>query len=209
MNLKNSKGFAEVVLLGYVVAGLILFFVPNPISSAVGIGIRPNKTVQTQSTVEKVDFIKRDLLGRPVPEEDGSYLTKTTISQAASDKDIQQKVSIWEQLRSLPVLYLILMGLGGFLPVVAGLMAKFNAGIKKRWKEATKEKETLMTDTKKIIVGLDRAFATVPLTLAGSRLPGEVDRAALATKIIEEMKYELGDFYNDSTKELVRSVRGA
>ena len=206
--MKNNKGLADIAILTYVVVGLIVLFVPNPVSSALGVGIRPNKTVQTQSTLEKVDFLKRDLLGRPVAEADGAYLTKTTISQAANDKDIQQKVSIWEQLRSLPILYLILMGLGGFFPVVAGVMAKFNATVKKRWQSVMNEKESLKSDTTKIIKGMDKAFSRIAPVLASARLPGEIDVAALADKIEDEMKWELGDYYNDSTKKLVREVRG-
>ena len=77
----------------------MLFFVPNPVSSAVGIGIRPNKVV------EKVELIK-DAQGNPV-----AY--KTTSS------DIQQHVGFFEWLRSLPVLVLVLMGAGIIFPPLA------------------------------------------------------------------------------------------
>ena len=82
----NRKGIAEVAILLYVIAGLALLFIPNPVSNAIGIGIRPNKTVQT----DKVTLIN-DKDGNPI-----------AYRQVMLNDDIQQRVSFWEWLRSLP-----------------------------------------------------------------------------------------------------------
>ena len=174
----NNRGIVAETLLVYVLLGVVAFFVPNPVSSAVGIGIRPNKTVQRDSIVERVEFIK-DKDGNPIA-------TKTTTTRAASDLDQQQKVSIWEQLRSLPILWLILMGLGGFFPVVAGVMAKINRSVKNKLESIADNRDVLNEEAKKIVRGLDKAIATIPETLAGEKLAGEVDRAALAKKITDK-----------------------
>lgn len=125
--MKNNKGFAEVVLLSYIIAGLILFFVPNPLSNAVGVGIRPNKTVHT----EKVDLIKQD----------GQVIGTRTVTQ---DDDVQQRVGFWEWLMSLPIMVLILMGLGIIFPPVSLVLGKIYSSLKK--------------ETKRIVVSVDKAL---------------------------------------------------
>ncbi len=197
--IKNNKGIAEVALLGYVIGALVLFFVPNPISSAVGIGVRPNKTVLKDTYKETVDLIK---------DKDGNIIGQRTVSQSAlSDVDEQQRVTLWEQISSLPIFLLVLVILGGLFPPLGIALAAIWKNAKKAVNKIAGEKEVVMSDTKKIVMGLERAFATVPLTLAGTNLPGEIDRAALARKIVDEMKWELGDYYNDSTKALVKSFK--
>ena len=126
-----NRGFVETTLLIYVIAGLILFFVPNPVSSSVGIGIRPNKTVQT----EKVELIK-DKDGTPI-----AYKTTT------SDKEIQQRVGFFEWLRSLPALVILLMGLGVIFPPISLFLGNIY--------------RTLKSDTKRIVVGVDDAMKKV------------------------------------------------
>ena len=101
--MKSQRGVAEVALLVYVIGAMFLLFVPNPVSSAVGVGIRPNKTVYK----EKVELIK-DEQGCPIA-------TKTTVS----DDDIQQRVGFWEWLISLPIFVLLLMGAGVIFPAIA------------------------------------------------------------------------------------------
>jgi len=190
---KNQKGFAEVVVLYVVIAGLVALFVPNPISSSLGVGIRPNKTVQTQVSKERIELLK---------DKDGNVIaTKTYTDDSTSDIDKQQRVSIWEQLRSLPILFMLLTGAGVIFPVVGVRLFALYRGIKKEFLSHK-------SDTTRIVKGLDAAFATVPKTLAGTSLPGEIDRAALSDKIINAMKSELGYNYNDSTKTLVRSIKG-
>lgn len=197
----NRKGF---VVEGALVIGLLstfaLLFVQNPVSSALGIGIRPNKTVQIQSSEQKVEFLKRDLVGRPVAEPDGSYLTRTTVAQRSLDTDKNQGVSLWEQIRAIPGLLILLVLFGIGSPVVGGRLWALYQGVKK-------ELMSYHTDTKKIVRGIDLAFLEIPRVLAGANLPGEIDRVYLAEKIESAMKSKLGDIYNDSTKELVKKIR--
>ena len=129
--MRNNKGLAEVAILTYIIIGLALLFVPNPLSSSLGVGIRPNKTIQT----EKVELI-RDKDGNPI-----AY--KTT----SSDKDIQQQVTLWEQIRSLPILILLLSGLGVIFTPIAVFLQKV--------------KSSLLNDTKRIVRGVDAAMDEV------------------------------------------------
>ena len=200
----NEKGIAEVGLLIAVIVGMFALFVPNPISSSLGVGIRPNKTVQKLNTVEKVELLK-DEKGNPILSADGAYLVRRSLQESAIDLDKQQKVSIWEQLRSLPILWLLLMFLGGASPIIAGVMAKINATIRKKFQITTKERDQVLDDAKKIVKGMDAAFATVPFSLSG--IPGEINREQLANTIIERMKMELRGAYNDSTKNLVKNLK--
>ena len=126
--MRTNRGFTEVALLIYVIAGLALLFVPNPVSNLVGVGVRPNKTIYT----EKVEFIK-DKDGNPIA-------TKTTVS----DKDIQQRVGFMDWLKSLPALVVILMGLGIVFPPVSLFLGSIYRG--------------LQSKTKQIVVGVDRAM---------------------------------------------------
>lgn len=108
-----------------------MFFVPNPVSSSLGVGIRPNKTVYR----EKVELIKN--------EEGCPIATKTTIS----DDDIQQRVGFWEWLRSLPVFVLLLMGAGVIFPPIALILNGL-------WQKGK-------TITKDIVVSVDDAMKKV------------------------------------------------
>lgn len=133
----NHKGIAEVALLAYVILGLTLLFVPNPLSSSLGVGIRPNKTVQ----VEKVELLV-DKQGNPIKAQDGTYM----IRRSVMDNDIQQHVGFWEWLRSLPILVILLMGLGVVFPPLSIFLGNIYKGLK--------------ADTKKIVhsvnAGLDK-----------------------------------------------------
>lgn len=195
----NNKGIVVETVLIYIVAGLVLFFVPNPISSATGIGVRPNKSVQ--STITKEEIL-------PVLDADGNQIAfkKKTTTQTA-DMSEQQKVSIWEQLRHLPFLFIALIILGGGAPLALSIFwAVFNR-LKNKWLDITDQHEELNAEVKTIIGGVDEAFATIPMTLAGENLPGEIDRAALAKKIQDKMLAVLSSKYDKSTKELVRAIR--
>ena len=127
----NRKGIAEVAILLYVIAGLALLFIPNPVSNAIGIGIRPNKTVQT----DKVTLIN-DKDGNPI-----------AYRQVTLNDDIQQRVSFWEWLRSLPGLVILLMLLGIIFPPVALFLGNLYRGLKGA--------------TKQIVVGVDKALDKV------------------------------------------------
>ena len=114
----NKKGFAEVAVLVYVIVGLVMFFVPNPVSTSLGIGNRQNKIVQT----DKVTLIN-DKDGVPI-----------AYRQITDNRDEQQKISFWEWLRSLPIFVLVLMFLGTIFPPVAMVFAK----LRSVWKNAFK-----------------------------------------------------------------------
>lgn len=129
--IRNIKGFTEVAILIYVIIGLALLFVPNPISNSLGVGVRPNKTIQT----EKVEFIK-DAQGNPIA-------TKTV----TSDQDIQQHVTFLEWLRSLPIMVVILMLLGIVFPPLALWLHNL-------W-------STLKADTQKIVLSVDKGLAVL------------------------------------------------
>jgi len=116
--LMNRRGLAETAILVYVIIGLIAFFVPNPISTAVGLGNRQNKIVQT----DKVTLIN---------DKDGVPIAYRTVS---SNSDTQQKITFWEWLASLPVFVLFLMGMGIIFPPIAMIFAK----LRSVWKNAFK-----------------------------------------------------------------------
>jgi len=138
----NRKGFAEVAILYVAIAVLGLLFIPNPVSKVAGIGIQPNKI--TQSTVEKVDLIKNA---------DGTVIgTKTTTS--VDDKDIQQHVTFWQWLTSLPILVLILMGVGVVCPPVALFLHNVNQGI-------VDDINSLKSDSKKIVASVEAGLNTI------------------------------------------------
>ena len=194
---KNERGFAEVAILYFVIAGLALFFIPNPVSNVLGVGVRPNKTVQREITTEKLV---------PVTDSKGNQIAFKTVSTTeTSDVDQPQKVGFWQSVLALPRLWLLLMVLGLFFPPVGAFMAWLNSKIKGKLQDLTDHHKDLEGDAKKIVLGMDKAFATVPLSLA--KLPGELNREQIAADIIERMKTELRGFYNDSTKELVRTIK--
>lgn len=116
--IRNKKGIAEVVLLLYVLGAVVLFFVPNPVSSAMGVGIRPNKTIET----DKVTLIN-DKDGNPI-----------AYHQVTQNNEVQQHVTFWEWLMSLPIFVLFLMGLGVIFPPVAAVLLN----LRKVWKNAFK-----------------------------------------------------------------------
>jgi len=130
--LRNKRGeLATATLLIYVIGALVLFFVPNKLSTSLGVGNRQNKIVQT----EKVELIK-DKEGNPI-----AYKTTT------SDSDQQQQIGFLEWLTSLPFLVLFLMGLGVVFPPVSLFLGSIYRGLK--------------ADTKRIVVGVDSAMTRV------------------------------------------------
>ncbi len=166
--MKNNKGFISVVmLLALTLAGVLVLFVPNnPVGNLLGVTQKPNKIVQT----EKVELIK-DAQGVPI-----AYKTTT------SDKDIQQHVGIFEQLRSLPILYLILMGLGIGFPGIAVWRHKVAVGLANDYADLTGE-------TKRIVLSVKEGLATLPDDTARSKF-----LTAMSTK------------QDQSTKDLVKEL---
>lgn len=112
--LRNNRGVAETVLLLYVLGAVVLFFVPNKLSTALGVGNRQNRVVQTQ---------KEEILRGP----DGSLIKRTT----SEDRDEQQSITFWEWLTSLPIFVLILMGLGVIFPPIAMVLGSLWNALKK------------------------------------------------------------------------------
>ena len=138
----KQKGFAEAVVLYFVIGVLALLFVPNPVSKSLGMGIMPNKTVE--STVQKVDFIK---------DKDGNVIaTKTTTD--TSDKSIQQHVTFWQWLTSLPFLAVLLMGLGVVFPPLAIFLHTL-------WSKAVAGYKDLTGETKRIVVSIKAGLDTI------------------------------------------------
>jgi hypothetical protein len=129
--LRNNKGVAEVALLAYVIGGLILLFVPNPVSTAVGLGVRPNKIIES----DKITLIN-DKDGVPV-----------AYRQVVTQKDVRDNVTFWEWLRSLPGFVLFLMVLGAVFPPAAIVFWRVYGA--------------LMKSTKQIVVGVDKALDKV------------------------------------------------
>lgn len=194
----NRKGFTEVSILVSVIVGLITFFVPNPLSQTIGIGNKQNKVVQADTTTQTLVPAMAD--GETLYHKDGSVAMVSQAVYKHKDLDEQQHVTLWEQIRSLPATLIVLVVLGAFFPPLGAFLAML-------WARAKKAYAGIHSDTKRIVTAMDRAFATVPLTLAGESLPGEIDRAELSKRIVDAMKNELGYNYNDSTKNLVRSMR--
>lgn len=139
----NNKGFV-IEGAALLIIGIMALFVlpPNPVSNVLGVGIRPNKTIETRT--EKI-LPMTTAEGKQLFYEDGSPAFKLVTE--TSNKDIQQKVTFWEWLRSLPIFVLILMGSGVVFPPVAAFLSMIYRGLKK--------------DAKRIVVGVDDALKHV------------------------------------------------
>lgn len=130
--MRTSRGeIATVTVLAYVIIGLLALYVPNPISTAIGIGNRQNKIIQT----DRVTLIN-DKDGVPI-----AYRTVT------DNSEIQQKSTFWEWLTSLPIFVLFLMIMGIIFPPIAMVLGTL-------WRNLWKE-------TKKIVVSVDQALDNI------------------------------------------------
>ncbi len=116
--MRANRGVVAETVLVYVLIGVIALFVPNPVSTAVGIGNRPNKTVYTEK-----ETLIYDKEGVPIAHRN-----------IVSNEDIQQKPSFFEWLMSLPIFVLVLMFLGVIFPPVAIFLAR----LRSVWKSAFK-----------------------------------------------------------------------
>src|SRR3990167_757807 len=114
----NRGELATVTLLVDVLLGVLALFVPNPISTAVGIGNRQNK-IETSDTVTLIN----DKEGVPV-----------AYRHIVKESDTQQKIGFWEWLFSLPLALLLLSLLGGIFPFITVFLLKLIAN----WKSAFK-----------------------------------------------------------------------
>ena len=132
MKIRGQKGFVIEGSALIIIAIMAVFILPpTPISNLLGVGVRPNKTVQT----DKVTLIN-DKDGNPI-----------AYRQVTSNADIQQHVTVWEWLRSLPVMVVVLMLLGTVFPPIALVFGALWRGLKR--------------ETKKIVVGVDDALKHV------------------------------------------------
>jgi len=161
--MSNQRGIIDPFTLLAIVTiiGAVLFIPNNPVGNVLGVTQKPNKIVQT----EKVELIK-DKDGVPI-----AYKTTT------SDKDLQQKVGILEQVRALPVFILILSFAGIFFPFVS------------LWLHNTKQ--ALISDTKKIVVSIDKAMS-------------KVKDDTLKAQLYDEM----AKTQDETTKDLVDKIQG-
>jgi hypothetical protein len=190
MNNQSGELVTMIAITLAVILGLV--FIPNDASKTLGLQNKQNKIVQKQTSKERVELLKDD--------KGNIIATKTYTDDTSSDSDEQQHITLWERIIGLPFVLLIL--------VIAGcvFIPGFGIALKKWLAEKLAHKKTV-AETKKIIVGLDEAFGTIALTLAGEKLPGEVDRAALAERIKSGMLDVLSKRYDTATKDLVRSLR--
>lgn len=195
MNIQNQKG--EIITAVAVTLAIIfgLVFIPNDLSKATGLQNKQNKLVQTKT--EKIELLK-DEDGQPIRSAEGGYLVKRM--ENTSDKDEQQQVTLWERVVALPFVLMLLCGLGVAFPFIGAHLLVLYRALKR-------ELLSFKKDSGRIVKGIDQAFATIPLTLAGENLPGEIDRAALARKIQENMLTALSRNYDQSTKDLVKTLR--
>lgn len=186
----NQKGFVvEGVLVISLLVGMFLMFVPNPASNVLGIGVRPNKTVQTDATTQTLVPAMAD--GETLYHKDGSVAMVNQAVYKRRDLDVQQKPSFWESLMALPRLWLLLMVLGVFFPPVAGFMGLFN-------KKAKGAFDDLQDDAKKIVKSVDMALHKIP------------DQVTVDGKIIDIKQTildEMSKMQDASTKNLVADLK--
>lgn len=204
----NSRGIVAETLLLYVLGAVVLFFVPNPVSQAVGVGVKPNKTVQTQSKEQKVDFLKKDLMGRPVAESDGSYLIGTTTTNKTSDEDIQQHQTLFDQFKALPGLFmlLVILGLFGIGPgavIVKKLWDKF---VEWRDRHHELELETARA-VKSVDAGLDYWDAQIAAAVAGSESATKT-AATISDPVLLAAQRSIIEQYDAVATALERTKKG-
>lgn len=164
----NNKGFVVegALVIGLLVSGFLLF-VPNPISSATGIGVRPNKTIEREQAYERVELLK-DEKGNPVLAQDGAYLVKKSGANSNYSDDKQQRVTLFESLVSLPRLLILGIIMSIIFPAsgvglfMRGLYNKVRAGASK-----------LRGQTSQIVKGVKRGLDAMP-TAAVVLPPGAV-----------------------------------
>lgn len=138
MKIKNEKGeiFTVLAIVAMTILGLV--FVPNDLSKAAGLQNKQNKIVQKEtSTLE----LLKDSDGKPIRGEDGSYIVRRSVKM--SDTDQQQEVTLWERIRALPFVLLLLVIAGAFCTPIAGVLAVVN--------------KRLTSGVKQMIIGIENA----------------------------------------------------
>lgn len=207
MKITNRRGLAELAIL---VTVLVTLAAAPFLQSAFKIfGLGGSSTTKTERVIQKTTVEPYLENGKPVhtqlPDGTDAILMRTTRTNQTEDSNAPVPMSFVQKLLALPKLWLGLMVLGIFFPPIGTFMAWFNSRIRSKLQDLTDHHEEVMTDAKKIVVGLDRAFQAIPQALVG--LPGELDRERLAALIVDRMKGELSKTYNDSTKTLVANLK--
>lgn len=151
---RHQLGFIGVeTLLVVTLIAVVALFVPNPVSSAAGIGIRPNKTVQTDASTQTIIPLKAD--NETLYHADGSVALISQAVYKKQDLDIQQHVTLMEQLRHLPFVLLLLVILGAAgIPGFAWVLPKLHSVYLDllSWKSHTHQ----------IVMSVDAGLATLP-----------------------------------------------
>lgn len=135
----NQRGFAEVAVLYGIIAIMALLFIPNPVGKVLGVGVQPNKIVQKESHKEEIV---------PVITIDGQQCGfKKVSTDSLNDDSIQQHITFWQWLGSLPIIVLLLMGAGVIFPGLALSLHRARISIE--------------SHAKKIVNSVDAGLATL------------------------------------------------
>ena len=185
----NNKGFVVegALVIALLLSGFLLF-VPNPVSNATGIGVRPNKTVLKESQTEKIV---------PLVDKEGNQLGwKQVTTNSLSDVDQQQQVTFWQSLVAVPRLILILAILG---------MCGFPAAVT-FWRNVFRALKATKSDAKRIVASVEAGLNTLPkkITVFGADgKPIEVDTAYLKLNFMDAMS----KIQDQSTRDLVKNLK--
>lgn len=209
----NQKGFTglevfaviAIVWIGYTVAAP---FLPKSLT-----GGTTQKTVQKEtvtSTTKPVIVADKPIFTQNA---DGTFSmiqeTKTVTSTSDDTTPVQaplfQRIVAWFARLGLLGLLLALIFPGVFVGLVVWLRARWNA-LQTEIQNHKEDFSALEADTKKIVLGMEKAFSQIPHALASVKLPGEINLGDVANKIEDAMKNELAIFYNDSTKSVVNTI---
>lgn len=214
---KNNKGVTGIEVVVVIAAiGFIYTLVSPFLPPAFKVGGGANSS---QKTVQKeiVTSTTAPVLVNQAPiftkNPDGSFSmiqeTKTTTSTQADSTPVQPP--LWQSI----IGWFLKLGFLGFVLALAfpAVAVTTWLWIRGRWNDLVSTIEAhkadfaaLKADTTKIVVGMEKAFSSIPASLAAVKLPGEINLGDLAQKIEDNMKLELDKFYNDSTKSLVDNI---
>lgn len=143
--MKNQRGFAEVAVLYGIIAIMALLFIPNPVGKVLGVGVQPNKIIQKESHTEALV---------PIDPNCPSCGFKRVSTDTTTDNSVQEHVTFLQWLSSLPIIVLVLMGIGVLCPPVAVWLHKLNQTLVDDFKE-------LKGDSKKIVAGVEMGLMTI------------------------------------------------
>lgn len=212
----NQKGFTGLEVVAAVVIGSLIFTLVAPIIGPIlklgGVGTT-QKSVQKEvvtSTTTPVLVAQKPIFTQNT---DGTFsmIQETKTVTSTSDDTTPVQAPLWERI----VGWFVKLGFLGLVLALAFPTVAVTAWIwiRGRWNalistiEAHKaDFAALEADTKKIVIGMEKAFSAIPGALASIKLPGEINLGDAAQKVEDAMKLELEKFYNDSTKNLVDGI---